>query len=239
MLARENTEAVGAADEESGAPEVSFAATVGETGGSRVSKSRPAKADELGSLRLDVPRRGHVLTTVAETYGGPVRVAVAELRRSLEQENHGNLAELLPSSGLGRPESGSSRGDGEMAAWNIVSMWVAGVAAGELPRRSTLAEAEEWFSGGGFLGRRLTELPSGAALDRAEEALRFRGDADAYRQLLPYVLDPHGPGSRLSVMRDPATEASRGRKRAEGVFYTPADVAEYMVEGCLDSAGGG
>lgn len=238
MLARENTEVVGAANEESRAPEVFFALTVGETVGSRVSKSRPTKADELGPLRLDVPRRGHVLATVAETYGGPVRAAVAELRRSLEQENHGNLAELLPSSGLGRSGSGSSRGDGEMAAWNIVSMWVAGVAAGKLPRRSTLAEAEEWFSGGGFLRRRLTELPSAAALDRAEEALRFRGDADVYRQLLPYVLDPHGPGSRLSVMRDPATEASRDRKRAEGVFYTPADVAEYMVEGCLDSAGG-
>ena len=238
MLAIKNTEVVGAADEEAGAGEASFAATVGETVGNRVSGSRPTETAGSGSSRLDVPRRGHVLATVAETYGGPVRAAVAELRRSIERKKHGNPAGLLPSSGLGRPEYRSSRGDGEMAAWNIVSMWIVAVAAGELSAGSTLVEAEEWFSGGGFFGRRLTELPSVRALGRAEKALRLCGDADACRQLLPYVLDPHGPGSRLSVMRDPATAAARRRKRAEGVFYTPADVAEYMVGGCLDSADG-
>ena len=36
-------------------------------------------------------------------------------------------------------------------------------------------------------------------------------------------------------MRDPKTRAARMRKRAEGVFYTPDDVANYMVIGCLDS----
>jgi hypothetical protein len=51
--------------------------------------------------------------------------------------------------------------------------------------------------------------------------------------LLPYILDPHGPGSRLSVRRRPETREARIRKRNEGIFYTPADVAAYMVDEIL------
>jgi type I restriction-modification system DNA methylase subunit len=71
-------------------------------------------------------------------------------------------------------------------------------------------------------------------LAEAELTLRSKADARAYLELLPYILDPHGPGSRLSVKRNPQTGTARARKRAEGVFYTPADVAEYMAGACLD-----
>lgn len=59
--------------------------------------------------------------------------------------------------------------------------------------------------------------------------LRASADKSALRELMPYVLDPHGEGSRLSVRRKPKTLNARVRKRAKGVFYTPADVAEYMA----------
>src|SRR5262249_28447204 len=52
-------------------------------------------------------------------------------------------------------------------------------------------------------------------------------------ELLPYVLEMHGPGSRLSVMRNPSTHAARQAKRESGIFYTPADVAEYMASSAL------
>ena len=64
---------------------------------------------------------------------------------------------------------------------------------------------------------------------RCLAAVRSIAEPAALADLLPYILDPHGPGSRLSVMRDAATRAARARKRAHGVFYTPADVAEYMA----------
>ena len=69
---------------------------------------------------------------------------------------------------------------------------------------------------------------------RVDEALAACGDALAYLELLPYVLDPHGPGSRLSIRRDAGTRSARDRKRAEGVYYTPADVASFMVRGCVE-----
>jgi hypothetical protein len=41
--------------------------------------------------------------------------------------------------------------------------------------------------------------------------------------------------ARSGQRRDPTTRAAQERKRAEGVFYTPADVAEYMASACFTS----
>ncbi|WP_178087048.1 N-6 DNA methylase [Methylacidimicrobium tartarophylax] len=99
---------------------------------------------------------------------------------------------------------------------------------------SSLPQAEEWFLGS-KKDHRLTTLVSARSIQEAESALRVRADAAAYLDLLPYILDPHGPGSRLSVRRDPSTRAVRSRKREEGVFYTPADVADYMANACVSA----
>lgn len=206
--------------------------------GSRLSASRIGPSDVSNSvekgaderLHLAVPRRGHVLSTVVEVYARPIRDAVAVLAESLERTKCGELrtALFLPR----HEQSACIRPDSDMAAWAIVSMWVGAVAVKALPTAASLAEAEDWFFGYGA-GGRLTSLASEHALREAERVLRTRADASAYLELLPYVLDPHGPGSRLSVRRDPATQSTQRRKRAEGVFYTPADVAEYMVSACL------
>ena len=94
--------------------------------------------------------------------------------------------------------------------------------------------AFDWFMGG-VEHRDSAEFLSSPEARRAEESLPRELNAEVCLELLPYILDPHGSGSRLSVMRDPTTRAARVRKRAEGIFYTPNDVATYMVKGCLDS----
>lgn len=182
--------------------------------------------------RLAVPRRGHVLSTVVEIYAKPIREAVASLSDSLANSD---CSAIRTSIFLPRHEQLVTeilRTDSEMASWAIVSMWVAGVAVKVLPISASLVEAEQWFFGF-YMPDRLTRLPSNESIAKAETALRAEADASAYFELLPYILDPHGPGSRLSVRRDPATHSARTRKRVEGVFYTPADVAEYMAGFCL------
>lgn len=184
---------------------------------------------EAGTMRLAVPRRGHVLSTVIETYGNPIREAVGILSGSFVRKRCSGVRSTLLSPRPEQPEPDFARSDEELAAWAVVSMWVVGVAVRAVPIAGSFSEAERWFSG----ATDLTALLSGDARRRAETALRAEADATAYFELLPYVLDPHGPGSRLSVRRDPDTYAARARKRAEGVFYTPADVAEYMAGACL------
>jgi hypothetical protein len=180
-------------------------------------------------VSLAVPRRGHVLSTVIERYGKPIREAVAVLADSLEK----NQSVVSGWSHNRRAETEISRSEAEMAAWAMVSMWVVGIAVEVLSSAASLADAELWFSG----SKRSPGLASARAISSAEKTLRREADASAYFQLLPYILDPHGPGSRLSVRRDPTTHSARNRKRAEGVFYTPADVAEYMAAACLAEIG--
>ena len=63
----------------------------------------------------------------------------------------------------------------------------------------------------------------------AEQLLNTLQLDSEFRALLPYIIEEHGPGSRASVMKDPSTASARAAKREAGGFYTPADVADYMV----------
>ena len=177
---------------------------------------------------------GEVLATATQKYGKSAREAVAILSRALKQKEFLSVREaLLPSPYLQRGY-GSECTDTEVIAWSIVAMWLTGVATKNLHNSATLREAEEWF-----LSKdsdvRLTDILSASEVAEAGTVLQCGMDPDTCLNQFPYILDSHGPGSRLSVMRDPETRASRARKRADGVFYTPTDVAEYMVGNCLDS----
>ncbi len=108
-------------------------------------------------------------------------------------------------------------------------MRIVGRSLGALSARASLRAGEAWFLG--------STLPSGSFADRlgdlvdreAVQALESFAYDDDLRDMLPYVLDAHGPGSRASVMKDPGTQKSRQAKRASGIFYTPSDVAEYIA----------
>jgi hypothetical protein len=186
-------------------------------------------------LPLAVPRRGHVLSTMAESFGSGIREAVAALTASVARAPDADTAsalQALRTAAHCTPDV--YRSDAEMVSWLIVSMWVVGVATKSIPVSASLVQAGQWFFGGDAADK-LIALPTNHAQISAEKALRTEAASPAYLELLPYILDTHGPGSRLSVMRDPSTLAARSRRRQEGVFYTPADVANYMVAACLDS----
>jgi hypothetical protein len=123
------------------------------------------------------------------------------------------------------PEAPSHR-----AAWALVNVWLLARMTAAVADEADLAEAENWF-----VGKNRSEVPSLArhvSAAKTRPALRALSRLDLdddLLELLPYVLELHGPGSRLSVLRNPSTRAAREVKRGNGVFYTPADVAEYMV----------
>lgn len=207
----------------------------GET--SHTSGGEADVCSEEESLYLAVPRRGHVISTVAEMYGQPIREAVSILTGSLSRKSCSGVYRSILAPRRWQPDAYMARPAPEMIAWTIVAAWVSGVASEALPSSALLSEAEQWFFGGDE-SKRLSKLPSARAISRAEKELFTKVDCTAYFELLPYILDPHGPGSRLSVRRNPATLTARARKRAEGVFYTPADVADYMASTSIDSVNG-
>lgn len=192
---------------------------------------------EFAIIDHAVPRKGYVLTTAAEEYGRPIREAVGILERSISPV--AATAQWLRLYACRRPEllHGPSPSSVELSAWCLVTTWIVGVVTDSLPTSATLVDAEAWF-----LGKKrpkgLATLVAPNARAKAEEALRsIAVDAKVLSDLLPYILDPHGEGSRLSVKRRPETATARKKKKSDGVFYTPADVAAFMVAETLRGIG--
>jgi hypothetical protein len=198
----------------------------------RVLPAEPA-AEKPSRISLAIPRQGHVLTTVIEPYGLAIRTAVGLLASPTISKGATKL--LLAAFVQRQPDFSSKvvRSDEELIAWALVSAWVVGVATARMPVTVSLGDAALWFWGPTIPN--ISKSIARNAIAQAELALHSCAEQQAYLELLPYILDPHGPGSRLSIRRDPSTLASRDRKREEGVFYTPADVADYMAGACIDS----
>ena len=190
-------------------------------------------------FRLDVPRAGHVVSTHSETYAGALREAVSILADPLSRESR-CAARHRSIFGQGQDKSGSPsvRPITDRAARALVAMRTCAVASRSGPTTISVTDAERWFLGPEAQGQGLATLVSKEALARADTVLASNVDATAYRELLPYLLDPEGPGDRLTVRRNPHAKDTRARRRARGIFYTPADIAEAMVETCLKAVDG-
>ena len=184
--------------------------------------------------RLDVPKKGHVLSTISEQYGGPVRRAVRILTKAIDNSGL-SIGDLYTeghwaneSAVLTRPASGT-------AAWHICAQWVVYTALGFNEAGDSLLDALRWFDLNSPFVPLLDGLDLGAVVQASQE-LSTVADPSPLAQLLPYILDPHGLGTRLSVMRDPTTHTIRSAKRTHGVFYTPADVAEHIARMAIEEA---
>jgi len=170
-----------------------------------------------------------VLSTIAEQYGAPIRRAAAVLADAVPAERADAVWHRLYARRRVEPGAHQVRSANDLAAWMAVSAWMVGVTSGRLPENATLFEAETWFLGG-LAHEGFVSLVSDSARAEAEGLLHGIADRKVLLDLLPYVLDPHGEGSRISVMLRPETAQARARKKKHGVFYTPADVASFMAE---------
>lgn len=179
--------------------------------------------------RLSVPAPGLTLSSVVEARAQHVRRAVATLQEGIIVSEIQSQTSCLFDSRW-RFDNWESKADcsaAERAAWMFVSMWLLGNSVNR--GRSTLTESEEWFQ-----GNYVQHLPRlSNCFDGASQALAFAHlsniSSEDVDELMPYLLDRHGPGSRLSVMKNPETQTARETKRQTGVFYTPPDVAEHIA----------
>ena len=187
--------------------------------------------------RQSVPRPGMSLAAATEAYAINVRAAVESVRRCFNDSGSvaAIWAEMLASRWSAEP-SVATETRILQAAWALVSMRIVGRSLGALPSSASLRDAEAWFVGTAcppkLFADAVTEFTNREAVRNLE---KFPYD-DQLRDLLPYILDAHGPGSRASVMRNPETGKSRQAKRAAGVFYTPSDVADYIARSLVGEA---
>lgn len=187
-------------------------------------------------VRLSVPREGLSLARVTEARAGHIRKAVARLAGGFDeprllQSFHSIFA---PRWDLDFGFQKDLQNLNLRAAWNLVCVWLLARGSDIVSTSDGFRESEDWFIGNSRISEpRLSSIISLDSLAQAHhELLKVSFDEDFW-DLLPYVLEEHGPGSRASVLREPATKTARNIKKNNGVFYTPADVADYMVRHLL------
>ena len=92
---------------------------------------------------------------------------------------------------------------------------------------------EDWFVGADRSVPRVSALLPYNVRRVVTERLNGLSGLPALAELLPYVLEPHGPLSRQAVETRPAAATARRAKRGAGVYYTPSDVADFIVRECV------
>lgn len=177
---------------------------------------------------------GTTLSAATETRARHVRRAVLLLQRGLEEQA---IAKSFKSQ-FGPRWQSSIQVDQDIpsrAAWALITSRIVGRLTGGLDCTASLQDTEAWFLGplAGHVDSLAGQVSPSTDKSVCEEMERIRFDQEL-SDLLPYVLEIHGPGSRASVMRDPSTRVARDTKRTKGVFYTPPDVAKYMARVALN-----
>ena len=199
-----------------------------------------ALAPLIPEPRRSVPAPGTSLAAATEAYAVHVRAAVEAVRRSFVDHESvkaawaDGLASRWHETSLAASPTSSLQ-----AAWGLVAMRVVGRSIGALSSTASLREAEAWFLGHLRPPRLLSSTVVEFTDREATKALETIDYDDTLRDLLPYVLDAHGPGSRASVMKAPSTRRARDAKRSGGIFYTPSDVAEYIAREAVGALGEG
>ena len=189
--------------------------------------------------RKSVPAPGTSLAAATEAFAIHIRAAVEAVRRSFgghESVVRTAWADMLASRWREEPLATSGT-PSLQAAWGLVAMRVVGRSIGALSSSASLRDAEAWFLGRLHPPSLLSGTVGELADRKATKALEAIDYDETLRDLLPYVLDAHGPGSRASVMKTPGTQKARNAKRSSGIFYTPSDVAEYITREAVSALG--
>ncbi len=181
------------------------------------------------SKRYDSPRAGVSLASATQLRGAPVREAISVLVDGLSCPN--TLVRRMPQSVVDPMQITGRDSVPTHVAWHLVFVWLAAKLGADGTSIKGFRQAEAWFNADSHDRKpTLSSQVLVKSLHDAERILDCIEFDSEFKHLLPYILEQHGPGSRASVMNDPSTAAARAAKRQQGVFYTPADVADYMVE---------
>lgn len=189
---------------------------------------------------LASPGPNSPMTAKVRRVAAPIQDLASEIADELTLDEKQLRSVLAPRvSGLGfnlRQSDVTTR-----AAWWLLGQWLTGYALGAFPATASLADAESWF-----YGPLRDALPQFAPHRNMGDIASLASPEEVWA-LLPYLLDPLEAGTRRDVLAAPRSEPHRRERKTKGIFYTPADVANWMVDTtqipdkawtCLDPACG-
>lgn len=183
------------------------------------------------SIRPSSPEAGRSLFKTVYEAGAPVRAAAHKLIVGSKHQAS-DIKKIMEPISLHPDFGGDYETASGRAAWfltNIVLLWR--IAGSRTDSQKVCVEHPiSWFFGTeDDLASRLLNNFDLEAVTESFDLLNSIEIDDSLIDLLPYIIEPHDPASRLTVKRDTNTSIARKAKRESGVFYTPSDVSEFMV----------
>lgn len=192
-----------------------------------------------GARFLSRPEKGRSVAAAARKFGSPFREAVNELQSSCLRLPT-DLLRLLDDCSPTGPGAKKSPESARLASF-LVNVYIMEsiLAKGEgstLP--STLQGTLDSFLGGNTTLNpiNLTNCYPAEVLSKVEVRLQGQSYGAELTDLLPYVLEEHGQVMRSEVSRCVRSRAERAKKKEAGSYYTPSDVADFMVKALLEGA---
>lgn len=188
--------------------------------------------------RLCRPSKGRSLGATVSQVRQPIDAAVAALISGFRAESdHMDLFSYLCS----RHSAGAvCESSAYRFAWFAVNASLTAALAQGSTRTFPVQKSVEWFFGDNQrLARSLLNAYSEETLLEVHRSLQKIVLNTDFVDLLPYVLEPHGHVTRGDLAREIGAATKREKKRQSGVYYTPSDVAEFMVREVVGDGGTG
>ncbi|HEY0322805.1 MAG TPA: N-6 DNA methylase [Pyrinomonadaceae bacterium] len=111
----------------------------------------------------------------------------------------------------------------------LILNWLVGRASGSLPNKSSLVDAETWFQGDSDNKICLSkEIPQHIQSDIIT-ILDTLDVGPAFLDIIPYAAEVFETSDEILS----AFGVRRKTKKATGVFYTPSDVSDYIVDNAI------
>lgn len=183
----------------------------------------PATEPNSGRRVYSAPQPGRSLGGAIVAVRRPLRAAVAAL---CEAPDLGDLGHVFKSGGFGA--GGTVEPAGLRLAWLLVNACVVHSIHERRTRLSSISESVKWFFHGSGTEVEIISRFSELSLRVANNALAEVVIDQEFLDLYPYLIEPQGHVARSSL-RDQAARKVRKSKKEDGVYYTPSDVADFMV----------
>ena len=183
--------------------------------------------------RLSRPESGRSLGGSVTAAERPVRQAISQLGRAVAIDKSIEV-QLFGCTVYGpgaSPETFDTRLAWFVVASTLLHAWRLGNQT-----TSTFAQALEWFTGDALIARSTLSCYPRQQLKAAERALNELEITEDFWDLLPYILEPHGHITRSEFETCDVAQKTRSTKKKTGVYYTPSDVADFMISSVARSA---
>lgn len=188
----------------------------------RESDAESAISYQFGSVAA--PQVGRSLGGLVASATPPIRRAVSILANRACPAD----AELLLSNSTVMGPGGVIEPSAIRFAWMLVCAALLFARSNRKSRTDSLRASIAWFTGDISFAN-VVARKYGSEFKAAEKELAAAVLNEDFWPLLPYVLEPDGHVTRSDYENCQASRERKGRKRSSGAFYTPGDVAQFMV----------